>query len=704
MTERMLASALDPRMALALLADLRSAGGRVAAAIPCWQELARLAPLDAANWRRLGHALVSIGSPADAVDPLERAVRIEPANLRGLNNLGQALLQLGRYADAIELFERAVALKPDYAIGLANWALAAERLERLPQALGVTDRLLALDPSNAEALLKRVRLLSRLNRAADALAATEAALAREPDSVETLQYRAAALCQLQRHAEALPCLERALALAPKNLDGWCNCAILQHQLGDHTAAMRCYRQALALDPGHTGARCGLLAGVIPPVPRSSEESQIAHADFEREIASFEAWIGTREFSEGEAWTLAQQHFFYLSYREESNLSLLKRYRGASAARLAPYAPPPPRASGPAARFRLGVVSAQVFDHSVFNAITRGWLENLDRERFEITLFNLGSRRDPCTELAERCVDRCEAQVRTLPEWAQAIRAEELGAVLFPEVGISRNSLALASLRLAPRQFASWGHPETSGLPTIDVFLSAEAFEPPEADAHYSERLVRLPNLGVYYQPYAVAAAACDRAALGIASERPLLICPGTPFKYDPRDDAILVEIARRLGACTFAFFTYERPSLSERLQTRLAQVFAAAGLESERFLKWLPWLPRAEFLGLLAQADVYLDTLGFSGFNTFMQAVEMGLPCVSREGRYLRGRLGSGILRQLELSELVANDAASYVEIAVRLAADRSYQRDIAARMQRAAPQIYADRSAVAALERALLA
>ncbi len=699
--------------------------------------------MDAANLRRLGQGLVAVGRPADAVDPLERAVRLEPANRRGLNNLGQALLQLGRYREAVELFERAVALEPDYVIGLTNLARAAERLERLAQALEVNDRVISLQPTNADALLTRSRLLFRMQRAADALpslesalalrprdaaaltlkaallltlaqplaalAAADAVLTREPDSVEALQYRAAALCQLQRHAEALPALERVLVLAPTNLDAWCNSAILLQQLGDHTAAMRCYRQALVVDPNHTPARCGLLAAVIPPVPRSIDESRAAHAEFERELVAFEAWVATRELTAGDAWTLGMQHFFYLSYREQSNLALLERYRGASAARLTRYAPPSPqpgrapRITGSTARFRLGIVSTQVFDHSVFAALTRGWLESLDRERFEITLFHLGSRHDACTELAERCVARFEAQTRSVPEWARVIRNADVDALLYPEVGISRDALALASLRLAPRQFAAWGHPETTGLPTIDVFLSAEALEPPEADAHYSERLVRLPNLGVYYRPYAEAPASCELAALGLADDRPLLICPGTPFKYDAQDDAVLVEIARRLGACTFAFFTYECAALSERLRTRLVAVFAAAGLDPERFLTWLPWQPRAQFFALLARADVYLDTLRFSGFNTMMQAVESSLPCVSYEGRYLRGRLGSGILRQLGLSELVATDGAAYVEIAVRLASDPAYRRDVAARMQLAASRIYADRSAVAALERALL-
>jgi predicted O-linked N-acetylglucosamine transferase (SPINDLY family) len=166
---------------------------------------------------------------------------------------------------------------------------------------------------------------------------------------------------------------------------------------------------------------------------------------------------------------------------------------------------------------------------------------------------------------------------------------------------------------------------------------------------------------------------------------------------------LLVEIARRLGACTFAFFTYERPSLSECLRKRLTAAFAEGGLDSERFLKWLPWQPRAAFLALMGRADVYLDTLRFSGFNTLLQAVEMSLPCVSYEGQHLRGRLGSGVLRQLGLTELIATDGASYVEIAVRLASDRHYRRDVARRMQAAGPRAYADRSAVEALEHSLL-
>ena len=70
---------------------------------------------------------------------------------------------------------------------------------------------------------------------------------------------------------------------------------------------------------------------------------------------------------------------------------------------------------------------------------------------------------------------------------------------------------LAALWLAPIQCASWGHPDTTGLPTIDYFLSGELMEPPDADEHYTERLVRLPNLAIYYEPLELASLPLTRA-------------------------------------------------------------------------------------------------------------------------------------------------------------------------------------------------
>jgi predicted O-linked N-acetylglucosamine transferase (SPINDLY family) len=739
--ERLLPTATVERCdALTLLAELRTSAGRVDAAIESLRELATLAPRDAANLRRLGAALLSIGKAAEADDVLRRAIEIEPDNIRGHNNLGQVLLHLGRPQDAVACFEQALILEPRYAIGRLNLAIGLERTNQSGQALENYDRLLSFQPRFATAWTRRGVLLLRLNRVADALHSFAAAESLQPDDAPTLalkaaallalerptealaaadralvlgesttalQHKAAALCQLRRPEEALRCIEEALEAAPGDVEAWCNCALIHQQLGDQASAVQRYRHALALDPACVAARAGLLSALIPAVPLSTAESQQARAEFEQELGNFEGVLDGRVLEETEAWTIARQHLFYLSYQEVSNKAPLQRYRQAGADRLAPFLSPSQRAQAYAApwgrRFRLGIVSGHVYDHSVFDAITRGWLEKLNCSRFETTLFSLGTQRDAAFDAARACVDRCEAQPRSLPEWARCIREQELDALIFPEVGINRNTLALASLRLAPRQYAAWGHPETTGLPTIDAFLSADAFEPEGAQEHYSERLIRLPNLGVYYRPYGVDPAPLDLVPLGIEPKGCVFVCPGAPFKYRPEDDAVLVEIAQRVGRCTFVFFAYERPILSNRLRARLSSAFTEAGMDS-RMLVFVPWQPRAAFLGLLSQADVYLDTIGFSGFNTLMHAVETRLPCVAYEGRFMRGRLGSGILRRLALDELVAADKQAYIDIAVHLSEDAGYRRQISQRLHAAAQLAYEDLSAVEVLEGVLLA
>ena len=94
---------------------------------------------------------------------------------------------------------------------------------------------------------------------------------------------------------------------------------------------------------------------------------------------------------------------------------------------------------------------------------------------------------------------------------------------------------LACLRLAPTQVAAWGHPETTGLPTIDYYLSADDFEPPDAQANYREKIVALPHLGCTYGRQNVSGVVPDLEMLDVAQDAPLLLCPGTPFKYAPRE-------------------------------------------------------------------------------------------------------------------------------------------------------------------------
>ena len=94
------------------------------------------------------------------------------------------------------------------------------------------------------------------------------------------------------------------------------------------------------------------------------------------------------------------------------------------------------------------------------------------------------------------------------------------------------------------------------MPTLDYFLSSDLMEPPDADDHYSERLIRLPNLSIYYEPLEETPAAMSRSELGLRDDAAVFWCGQSLFKYLPQYDRVFAEIAARVGDCQFVFIRY----------------------------------------------------------------------------------------------------------------------------------------------------
>ena len=113
----------------------------------------------------------------------------------------------------------------------------------------------------------------------------------------------------------------------------------------------------------------------------------------------------------------------------------------------------------------------------------------------------------------------------------------------------------------------------------------------------------------------------------------------------------------------------------------------------------MAWQPKASFYGFMNHADVFLDTIGFSGFNTAMQGVECGLPIITREGRFMRGRLASGILKRMGLQELIAHNEEDYVNLVVKIVNDQHYNLLVRNKIKENSHFLYNDLEPVRALE-----
>ncbi len=724
--------------------------GRLAQAETLYKAILRTRPKHFDALHFLGVIQRQQGRPEAALALIDDAIAIDPHHAAAWSNRGLALQDLKRHDAALSSYDRALGLQPEFAMALSNRGNALVELKRPEAALASYDRALALQPNYADALSNRGNALLDLKRPGEALASFDRALSLQPDHAEALSNRGMALKNLKRSEDALASYDRALALKPDFAEALSNRGTLLMEMGEQNAAIDGLRAAIKSNPALISARFKLLIAHIPALAMHEDEIERSRTAFARELALLDEWLAANTIdSETEAVGSAQP--FYLAYQENNNRDLLERY-GKLCSRLmsgwqrknvippphpsplppgerglsgnsphpvprsrnipSPSVPlpggegsrtppsPPGRRAGDEGKIRLGIVSAQILDDSVFNAIARGWFEQLDKDRFEINTFCLGAKQNDETALAKANSSYFESGIKGTRDWAKSITARNIDILMYPEIGMDATTVQLASLRLAPVQIATWGHPETSGLQTIDYYLSAEGFETAGSQACYTEQLLQLPNLGCYYDPGHVTVVNKDLRKLGIDTARPIFVCPGMPFKYAPQHDPVFVEIARRLETCQFVFFTFDKiPALSRKLFNRLTAAFKAAHLDFSKHVVFVPWLDKPDFYSVMKQADVFLDTIGFSGFNTAMQAVECDLPVVTQEGSFMRGRFGSAIMKRLGIAELVAGDDAAYIECAVRLARDRLYRDSIREKMQSSRDILFRDRASIRALE-----
>jgi predicted O-linked N-acetylglucosamine transferase (SPINDLY family) len=472
-------------------------------------------------------------------------------------------------------------------------------------------------------------------------------------------------------------------------------------------ASRHFRRACTLDPSDANARWAEAVASLPMVPATNAALDASIAAFADRVAALERWWDENPQAAADG-VVAEPNPFQIAYFERDVRDVLARY-GALCVRLMARWDAGRVRHAPAivadGRRRVGIVSRYFYRHSVWTAIVKGMLLGLDPRRFRIDLFHIGDRRDDETGFARA---RAAAYVSGLAETGaavDAIRAATPEILIYPEIGMDPLSTRLAALRLAPLQIVSWGHPVTSGLPTVDRFLSAAAFEPPDGAAHYTERLVALPGLGAQVERETTAQNAVDLVGIGIDPKRPYFVCPGVPWKYTPDFDAALCAIIGRVPDSQFVFF---RPivqvAAAESLRARLAAAFAKAGIAPAGRLVFVPWLERGEFAGLLAGAVACLDGIGFSGFNTALQSLQAGTPVVTLAGRFMRGRLAAGLQAHVGLPEFSAADVPGYVERAVACAGpgfDRARQN---ARIRLAAERAFDDDAPMRALAAALSA
>jgi predicted O-linked N-acetylglucosamine transferase (SPINDLY family) len=661
-----------------------------------------LAPDFAEAHNDKGVILAANGLFAEALPCFERAVALNPGYHEARNNLGRGLRSLGRIGEALTQFELVQRSMPDSPLAHFNMASVLELAGRKGDAETHYRTAVSLRPDFVDAHLHLAALLQDTDRLPEALAHAERAVALRPDSAGARNNLGNILRSIGRRDEAIAQYEAALRIDPNSFMAHYNCGVALRGETRIAEARTHFARAFALKPDFLEAELALGMAELPALYRDQSEIAERREAYASRLRQLAADVESAGVPASLAEAIGSHQPFYLPYQGRNDRELQASY-GALACKImaARYAAPRlPKPAGPGEPIRLGIVSGFFRQHSNWKIPIKGWLSELDRNRFHVSGYHTGTERDAETDAAAALCKRFVQGPLSLDAWRRTILDDAPHVLIFPEIGMDKLSAQLAAQRLAAVQCASWGHPVTSGFPTIDYFISSELMEPAGAEGHYTEQLVRLPKLSIYYEPSDVPPPPIDRAQLGLRAEATVYWCCQSLPKYLPQFDAVFARIAAEVPGSQFTFIEFGGGSgVTEMLRDRLHRAFRAVGLDATERCVFLPRLTPDRFVAAIGQCDIVLDSIGWSGCNSILESLVHDLPVVTLAGEMMRGRHTAAILQMMEIRETTAQTIDEYVSIAGALGRDAARRNELSARIAGNKHRVYRDRDCVAALE-----
>lgn len=577
---------------------------------------------------RRGNDLLRRGEFQGAMSSLSAAIQLRPQAAAPVNNLGVVFARQGDHGRAILCFNRAIALRSGYGAALNNLGNSLQALGRSDEALVSLERAVVSEPMLADAYVNLGSTLTSLGRFEEAVNACKRATELVPGDVDGWLNLGNAYKEQGLLTPASEAYRAAIAVASTDSRPYNNLAETLRDMGDIAAARRTYEQALEVAPKCAEAYSNLL---------------YLHA-FTRDISA------AAELELARGW-------------ERAMLTTAEREGARVASRSFP------REALERRKLRIGIVSAELGTHAVAEFL-EPILTRLDRERFHLTLFPTTgrwcTRADRFRALANEHLSLVGLSDAGATELIRGQRIDVLVDTSGHTVG---NRLGVFARRSAPVQCTYVGYWGTTGLTEMDYFI-ADPYAPTALDGHYSEKLWRLPRLGVCYPGDPSLAITWQPDADGA-------IRLGSFNKFCKIREETIELWATALAAVPNACLLLEdRGAHDEESHERIRSGFARHYIDLGR-IRFFPYVAGHErHMLLYNQLDIALDTTPFNSGTTGFDALWMGVPLVTVESEWMGGRIAAAALRTLGRSEWIAHDKQEFAEIVGGLAQNVELRRE----------------------------
>ncbi|MCK0744895.1 tetratricopeptide repeat protein [Chromohalobacter nigrandesensis] len=563
-----------------------------------------------------------------------KKTQLSPSDPDAWLALGRLLVEQKDWQNAREALEQAQILRPDNIDQKAWLGHVAYHQNRSQDALTFLHDALSQKPTHTLGLVTLARLHIDRSEFQQGLEYAQKAYEVSPQHIPAIDTLASTLSGLFRYEEAFDLYRHLTKLVPKDFSSWNNAGNMLRDLGRLNESYTYYKQA-----NKVGQH---------PIPYSNHLTAL---HYDPRVSREELMAFAKSWEE----------------------------RFAPASHLVPPRPKRPNAAAEQ-KLRLGLLSDGFRKHPVGKMITR-CLEQLPKGQFELYCYTTSDAVDVVTKRIQRCAQYWQPISRLGDEeFAQQIRDDEIDILIDLSGHNTGSRMRAVAIQPAPL-IVKWvgGLINTTGVQAIDYLISDHVETPEGEDEYYTEKLIRMPDDYIVFNPPEKLPALSSPPAQhnGYIT----LACFNNPTKLN---DVALKQWASIMHELPNSRLLLKgRPYTSDSFCERLYATLEAEGIARERLIIEGPG-NNYEMLEAYNRADIALDPWPYSGGLTTCESFIMGVPVVTLPGPTFAGRHSATHLVHAGMPELVVNSWEEYRARVIELASDleslgtiRQHLRDI---------------------------
>ncbi|MDQ2961694.1 MAG: tetratricopeptide repeat protein [Pseudomonadota bacterium] len=626
-------------------------GGCLEDAAAIYQQLLTENPGHADASHLLGLVCLRNNDFDSAIRLIRDAVERDPDNPIYHANLGNVLKDAGRLTDAIAAYRRALELHPEYAEIHNNLGYVLQASGMFEEGIGHYRKAIILRLAHYRAHYNLGNALFLTGKSQEAIAAFREAARLNPEFAATWDHLGTVLQRLGQHAEAEACFRRWVEIDTDSADAFHALALELQQQGRIDEAFECYKRAIALRPDFLPA----VASALWLAQRLCDWTAVAaHSELVLRRAA-EQPEGPSPFQLFSLPGANRAHLLAAARAHSATIAPKERMRQ-DIARF-----------GRPSRIRVGYLSSDFHGHPIAY-LTAEVFELHERNHFEVFLFAYGP--DDGSAMRQRLKAGGDHFIDLAPlsddAAAQRIYDERIQVLVDLNGYTADDRPHIAACRPAPIQVNWLGFPGSMGADWIDYLIADPCIVPPEHDADYAEKVVRLPHC---YQPNdrkrPSGASGLTRNACGL-SETDFVFCSfNQSYKIEPGLFTIWMRLLNRVPDSVLWLLEENRWA-----RDNLRKEAIRHGVSPER-LVFAPVRPLVEHLARYALADLVLDTFPYTSHTTGSDALWAGCPMVTLMGETFASRVAASLLLNVGLGQLIASSFADYEALALDLVHDR---------------------------------